>query len=162
MALEADYWDYAATLSTAAGNPGKPHPPSSCPHPAVYTITRAGELCAYAGRDAAYHAVQRTAPRYLQPLVLLIRAALPACVQLMPQFGAGWEGAANPALTRLFGKVRQVIITDSLREQFCSLPFPLVLRWARLDQLAVDSENSGGGAAHSLVQAAVQQRHPTH
>jgi hypothetical protein len=42
----------------------------------------------------------------------------------------------------LFGQVRQVITTDSLREQFCSLPFPLVLRWAGLDQLAVDSENS--------------------
>jgi hypothetical protein len=38
--------------------------------------------------------------------------------------------------------VRQVITTDSLREQFCSLPFTLVLRWAELDQLVVDSENS--------------------
>ncbi len=60
----------------------------------------------------------------------------------MPRLGADCEGAVSSALAQLFGKVRQVITTDSLREQFCSLPFPLVLRWAGLDQLAVDSENS--------------------
>jgi hypothetical protein len=32
-------------------------------------------------------------------------------------------------------------ITDSLRAQFNRLPYPLVLRWARLDHLAVDSED---------------------
>ncbi len=78
-------------------------------------------------------------PDCATPLAVLIYSCLRA---LQLELGAGWKGAVSTALARLFGQVRQVIITDSLREQFCSLPFPLVLQWAGLDRLAVDSENS--------------------
>lgn len=46
------------------------------------------------------------------------------------------------ALEQLFGNVRQVITTDSTREELCSLPFFAVQLWAELDQLTADSENT--------------------
>jgi hypothetical protein len=64
---------------------------------------------------------------------------LPEALRTKLELGADVEVAA---LTRLFGRVREVIITDSVREQFSRLPFPLVLRWAGLDELVVDSEDS--------------------
>ncbi len=69
----------------------------------------------------------------------LIFTKLPEALRAKLDLGASSEVAA---LTRLFGRVWEVITTHSLRAQFNRLPYPLVLRWARQDQLVVDSEDS--------------------
>lgn len=44
-------------------------------------------------------------------------------------------------MLQLFGDVPSVIASEQLRPQFCSLPYAAVLKWLRMDDLAVHSEN---------------------
>ncbi len=145
MAVKADYWDCTATLN------------------ACLTQLRAALASPTLTAAVFSHLItvlpEQVDVKHVWPvLAAAFAAAHPACAQLLPMLGAEWNQWASTAMLRLFGQVRQVITTDNLREQFCSLPFHLVLQWAGLDQLVVDSENN----VAVLLTAAVQQRHPTH
>jgi hypothetical protein len=124
MAVKADYWDQAATLDacTAQLRTALVSPTISAADLSTLLTLLPDALLARV--DAAW--------------VGLASKAAGSVIRS----DAASAAAATPALLRLFGSVRAVLITDSLRQQFCSLPFPVIKLWAGLDQLAVDSENT--------------------
>jgi hypothetical protein len=122
MAVKADYWDQQVTVGACALQ--------------LRTMLASPTLTA----------ADLNILLSLLPDALLARTdatwvglASDAAARVMSNDATAAEAAT---LLRLFGSVRTVLTTDSLRQQFCSLPFPAIRLWAGLDQLTVDSENT--------------------
>jgi hypothetical protein len=119
MAVQADVWDMAATVSAC----------SAQLRSALASTATLEQLNAVYSLPASVH------PHQLQCLggggvelvVATIKRAFCSASDQIPD--------ASPTLLQLFGHVRLVMLNDSLRQHFSFLPFAAVMQWAALDKL---------------------------